>query len=168
MPDQATDHRNIQSSWLAGENKINCVSFLFFFGHFAAIQQDRAYLFQCQLLWDGFILHFLDFLHELVDLELLLLLQMLLQLRLLMLELQRLGERWRTDRKWTKWESWGKGGEKKHKKRLLVSHMKTIWWPLWTNTLASDHLVWHRESSKTGSRCYNRFFNFPEQEAMQT
>lgn len=32
MPDQATDHRNIQSSWLAGENKINCVSFLFFFG----------------------------------------------------------------------------------------------------------------------------------------
>lgn len=45
------------------------------------------------------------------------------------------------------------GGKKEHKKRLPVSHMKSIWWPLWTNTLASDRLVWHREASKTGSRC---------------
>lgn len=82
MPDQATDHRNIRSSCLTGENKetVFLVS--------PSSQQDVAYLFQCQLLWDGFILHFLDFLHELVDLKLLLLLQMLLQLRLLMLELQ--------------------------------------------------------------------------------
>lgn len=45
------------------------------------------YLFQGQLLGDGFIFHLLDLFHQLVHLELLLLLQVLLQLRLLVLQL---------------------------------------------------------------------------------
>lgn len=66
----------------------------------------KAYLFQGQLLRDSLILHFLDFFHELVHLELLLLLQVLFQLCLLMLELQwelgKVGERIEENSRWIK------------------------------------------------------------------
>lgn len=128
-----------------------------------------AYLFQSYLLWDGFILHLLDLLHELVNLELLLLLQVLLQLCLLMLEL-----RWKTGRP-VHWQGknveggWNemKDERRERSKRIcMVSHKITIRWPLWRNTLVfpkcSLHVECGEKQEATLSIWTDLWLNLPE------